>query len=88
MSSIGRLDALSVRESNGKSFWTKIGVAFPSKDGSGYSVLLDAIPAPTEGQFKIMLRPPQDGGNVGGRGQTRDKVDLDPITPDDDGVPF
>ena len=53
-----RLDALSVRESNGKSYFTKIGAAFPNKDGRGYSILLDAIPAPVDGQFKIMLREP------------------------------
>jgi hypothetical protein len=58
-----RLDAMTVRESNGKSYWTKIGVAFPAKTGAGWTVLLDAVPAPTEGQFKIMLReplPPRD----------------------------
>lgn len=53
-----RYDALSARESNGKSYFTKIGVAFPNKDGKGFSILLDAIPAPTDGQFKIMLREP------------------------------
>lgn len=60
-----RLDALSVRESNGKSYFTKIGVAFPSRNGNGYSVLLDAIPAPIEGQFKILLMEPKprEGGN-------------------------
>ena len=60
-----RLDALSVRENNGKSYFTKIGAAFPNKDGKGYTVLLDAIPAPNEGQFKIMLREPlpKDGAD-------------------------
>ncbi|WP_103730207.1 hypothetical protein [Novosphingobium sp. HII-3] len=53
-----RLDALSVRESNGKSYFTKIGAAFPNKDGKGFSVLLDAIPASVDGQYKIMLRTP------------------------------
>ena len=54
-----RLDALAVRESNeGKSYFTKIGAAFPNKDGKGYSILLDCMPAPTDGQFKIMLREP------------------------------
>lgn len=53
-----RLDALTVRESNGKSYFTKVGAAFPNKDGKGYTILLDAMPAPTEGQFKIMLREP------------------------------
>lgn len=67
-----RLDALSVRESNGKSYFTRIGVAFANKDGKGWSVLLDAIPAPVDGQFKIMLREPlpkdgnRGGGNSGG----------------------
>lgn len=53
-----RLDALSVRESNGKSYFTKIGAAFPNKDGKGYTILLDAFPAPVDGQFKVMLREP------------------------------
>lgn len=56
---MNRLDALTVRESNGKSYWTRVGVAFQSKDGDGWNVLLDAMPAPTDGQFKIMLRPPK-----------------------------
>ena len=53
-----RLDALIVRESNGKSYFTKIGAAFPNKDGKGWTVLCDAIGAPTDGQYKIMLREP------------------------------
>jgi hypothetical protein len=69
-----RLDALCVRETNGKSYFSRIGVAFPNKDGKGWSVLLDAMPTPTEGQYKIMLREPlpkdgqrqQSGGNSGG----------------------
>ncbi len=72
-----RLDALTVRESNGKSYWTKIGVAFPAKEGAGFTVLLDAMPAPVEGQFKVLLReplPPRDQQGNAGR-------------PDDDFVP-
>lgn len=70
-----RLDALTVRESNDKSYFTKIGAAFPNKDGKGWTVLLDAMPASTDGQFKIMLReplPPRDGprGNDG-RGERK-----------------
>lgn len=90
-----RLDALAVRENNGKSYFTKIGVAFANKDGKGFSVLLDAIPAPTDGQFKIMLREPlpRDGdrqqrgsGNADstawGRGGPDVPADLD------DAIPF
>ena len=66
-----RLDALAVREGkDGKSYFTKIGAAFQNKDGKGWSVLLDAMPAPNDGQFKVMLREPlpkddrqRSGGN-------------------------
>lgn len=54
-----RLDALTVRESNGKSYWTRIGVAFPGKEGS-YMVKLDAMPASNEGQYVIHLREPRE----------------------------
>ena len=79
-----RLDALSVRESNGKSYFTRIGVAFPNKSGDGYSVLLDAMPAPTEGQFKILLRVPlpKDGAKAPARSQGGFGSDVD-----DDYVP-
>ena len=65
-----RLDALAVRESNGKSYFTKIGVAFPSRNGNGYSLLLDAMPAPTDGQFKILLMEPKERDN----GATRQNI--------------
>jgi hypothetical protein len=64
-----RLDALTVRESNGKSYFTKVGAAFPNKDGKGWTVLLDAVPASVDGQYKIMLREPlPKDGDRGGRG--------------------
>jgi hypothetical protein len=68
-----RYDALTVRESNDKSYFTKIGAAFPNKDGKGWTVLLDAMPASNDGQFKIMLREPlpKDGQRGGGSGNTR-----------------
>ncbi len=72
-----RLDALAVREKDGKSYFTRVGVAFPAKQGSGWSVLLDAMPAPVDGQFKILLReplPPRDGQRAPAR-------DLDDSVP-------
>lgn len=82
-----RLDALTVRENNGKSYWTRVGVAWPNKNGVGYIVRLDAMPAPTEGQFVIHLREPQakeDRPQSGGaRQQTRQAA-----SDDDFGAPF
>lgn len=64
-----RLDALTVRETNGKSYWTKIGAAFPNKSGAGFVVRLDAMPASVDGQFSIHLREPlpKDGQPSGDR---------------------
>jgi hypothetical protein len=75
-----RLDALTVRETNGKSYWTRIGVAFPAKQGAGWSIMLDAMPASNEGQYKIMLREPlpKDGERQSSsRSQPAHDVDLD-----------
>lgn len=77
-----RLDALSARESNGKTFWTRVGVAFQSKDGSGWNVLLDAMPAPQDGQFKITLRPPQQQDTTKASRQSFD------APTDSDNIPF
>jgi hypothetical protein len=77
-----RLDAVSVRESNGKSYFTRIGVAFPSRTGNGYSVLLDAMPAPTEGQFKILLMEPKARDGAAPARKPAFATDLD------DDVPF
>lgn len=82
-----RMDALTVREDkNGKAWFTKVGSAFPTRDGLGYSVLLDAMPASVDGQYKIILTVPKpkdndrpSGGNTGG-GRKSD--------PDSDGIPF
>lgn len=54
-----RLDVLAVREVNGKSYYTKIGAAFPLKSGVGYSVVAHAISAPVDGQYKFILMPPK-----------------------------
>lgn len=58
-----RLDAVAAREyeSGGqtRTSFTRIGVALPTKRGDGYTLLLEAIPAPTGGQFRILLMPPK-----------------------------
>lgn len=76
-----RLDALAVRESNGKNYFTRIGVAFPAKSGGGYSVLLDAVPASVDGQYKILLRERDDAPRQQ-QSQPEAPADLD------DDVPF
>ncbi len=88
---MSRLDALAVRESKGKSYFTKIGAAFPTKTG-GWSILLDAIPAPIDGQFKILLMEPRDNSaakSPPAKDYQRYGRQADPFGDDlDDNVPF
>lgn len=54
-----RYDALTVRESNGKSYFTKIGAMFANRTGDGFVLALDAVPASVDGQYRIILKVPQ-----------------------------
>ena len=65
------LEALVVREKDGKSWWTKIGVAFPNRDGTGYLIRLEATPldgvihlrpkrAPKEARSPVHREPGDD----------------------------
>ena len=51
-----------------KTAFTKVGAAFPNRDGKGWSISLDCIPAPEVGQngamqYRLLMREPlpQDG---------------------------
>jgi hypothetical protein len=58
-----RLDAIAFKKTqNGKTYAVRLGSAAPKKDGEGYTVYLDAIPAPTDGQWVITLAPPRERG--------------------------
>jgi len=67
-----RLDALVVKEKDGKAFFTKIGAAFPNKSGDGFTLVLDALPTTnSEGETRILLRkplPPRQENNGGSGG--------------------
>lgn len=57
-----RYDAvISRKDRNGKTRYTKIGSAFPAKDGKdGFNIVLDAMPMPNaEGQAWISLFVPR-----------------------------
>ena len=38
----------SRKDQNDKTHWTKIGVMFPSKNGDGFAIKLEALPLPNE----------------------------------------
>lgn len=37
------------------SYWTRIGAVWEHKDGKGQDVVLEMIPAPVEGKYRITL---------------------------------
>lgn len=60
---INRYDAMAPKESNGKTFWLKVGSAWLNKSGNGYTVVLDAMPAPVDGAFRFSLFEPKENNN-------------------------
>lgn len=89
-----RYDAMSARkyERNGetKTAYTRIGTAFKNRNGDGYTVRLEAMPAPTDGEFVILLFPPKprdDNRQSSGGSQSRGGGYSAPGGMDDD-VPF
>ena len=83
---VDRLDVLHGREGAEKTYWTKIGAAFPSKDGTGYNIVLDYIPAGANdrGQFQMILRPPKQKKDVK-TPKPGSQYDQAPL---DDNIPF
>lgn len=85
---MSRLDVVMVREYTNrdgekKPAFTKIGAAFPLKSGKGYQAIMDAMPAPVDGQYKVLLMEPQEKrqGYVDDRGNVQ-------TVPLDDEIPF
>lgn len=93
-----RYDAvISRKDKDGKSRYTKIGAAFPSKQGDGFNIVLDALPMPNaEGQAWISLfvpKPREDAEHHDQRPAAEKPRGRDPISSgrnDDlnDDVPF
>lgn len=94
-----RYDAvISRKDKDGKVRYTKIGAAFPAKDGKdGFNIVLDALPMPNaEGQAWISLYVPKDKGDQQSISQRAMPKGRDPISTGrprnddalDDDVPF
>lgn len=83
---MSRLDAMMAREytdnrGDKKTHWAKIGAAFQTRNG-GWAVTLDAMPAPVDGQYKVVLMEPKP------RDEQPRQQRQDPNTPLDDSIPF
>jgi len=52
------LSAYTVKQGENRDYWTRLGAAFPTKNG-GFVLFLDAAPASVEGTMRIVLQPPK-----------------------------
>ncbi|MCC6946999.1 MAG: hypothetical protein IT539_04450 [Bradyrhizobiaceae bacterium] len=53
-------------------YWLPIGAAFPHQDGTGYNVILQALPISNgEGHCKIVLRPPKSEDEAASRNERK-----------------
>jgi len=96
---MSRLDAMIATDyttGNGdnKTRWTKIGTAWPAKQGAGYSIVLDALPLPSmsrDGKLecRILLREPLPARDDAPRGNgTPARNNRAPVSDDLDEIPF
>lgn len=52
-----RYDVMTPREGrDGKTYWTRIGVMFPNRNGGGFSISFEALPVPQIKDGKIEVR--------------------------------
>lgn len=63
---IKRYDVMYAKENKGSTFWSKCGVAWLNKAGTGYNLVLDSIPAPVDGAYRMNLFEPKENNNSGG----------------------
>ena len=93
-----RYDVLAAREytdrsGDKKSSFLKVGVAFPMRDKDGFSLQLEAVPAPQDGVYKLLLMPPKekDGAiqtSSGRHTPTGSRGGSRPMDDDGDSIPF
>lgn len=86
-----RMEVLAFREYtvNGekRTAKTKVGMMFRHRQGGeGWTITLDAIPAPQDGQFRLVAFPPQPKQDRAGYG-AMEPEERGPVGIDDD-IPF
>jgi len=87
-----RYDIISgIKARNGdKTYWTKVGVAFPTKSGNGFTLYLDFIPAGRNDDGKLQLlmaepKPRDDERPAARPSRGREPPAAEPM---DDDIPF
>jgi hypothetical protein len=51
-----RYDMLTAREKDGRSYFTKVGVMFPNRNGDGFTAIFEALPIPGPDGCKVIVK--------------------------------
>lgn len=58
---MSRMDVIAFKKgANDRTYAVRLGSAVPKKQGEGWTLYLDAIPAPENGQYILSVVPPRD----------------------------
>jgi hypothetical protein len=58
---MSRMDLLQPNTGkDGKTYFTRIGVAFPNKSGEGWSLVFQALPMPGPDGCRVLMMPPRE----------------------------
>lgn len=66
-----RYDLLVVREKDGRSYFTKIGVMFPNRSGEGFTCFFEALPLPGPEGCKVIVKPADSNDSQRQQSQSR-----------------
>lgn len=86
-----RYDLIVGREygTEGKTAWTRIGSAWPAKNGGGFSLTFDALPLPgKDGACRVLMREPQARNDVSSRASRPGHAPLTSADIGGDDIPF
>jgi hypothetical protein len=81
------------KDQNDKTHWTKIGVMFPSRDGTGFAIKLEALPLPNDkGEVWVSAFVPKERDDNAPRQQaatrSQSAAPSRSSAPIDDDIPF
>jgi hypothetical protein len=81
-----RYDLISPRaRKDGKTFWVKVGAAFP-RDKGGFSLQFDALPLPdADGKVTVLMTEPKDDNR---QAPASPRGNALPDFPDEGDIPF
>jgi hypothetical protein len=83
-----RYDLISPRKRGEKTYWARVGAAFP-RDAGGFSLEFDSLPLPDpEGRVRLLMSLPRDDAGQSSGGQSRQSGGGQQRRDMDDEIPF